>query len=115
MTSEGSTPLLQGTLDMLVLKSLLSGPRHGYDITRWIQLTSQDVLAVEDGSLYPALHRIERRGWITSEWGVSDSNRRAKFYRLSRTGQTQLTREIASWQTLVQGIALILNAQPGKA
>lgn len=106
-------PLLQGTLDMLILKSLLSGPRHGYDITRWIQATSDEVLAVEDGSLYPALHRIQRRGWITSEWGLSESKRQAKFYALTKTGRAQLAREVDTWQTLVRGINLILDANSG--
>ena len=112
MAANDSVPLLQGTLDMLILKSLLAGPRHGYDITRWIQATSQDVLAVEDGSLYPALHRIERRGWISSEWGLSDSNRRAKYYTLSRAGQSQLASEVDAWSSLVRGIDLILNSKP---
>lgn len=115
MAANDKVPLLQGTLDMLILKSLLSTTRHGYDITRWIQSTSDDVLAVEDGSLYPALQRIERRGWITSEWGSSESNRRAKFYKLTRTGQAQLTREVNSWESLVRGIALVLNARPTEA
>jgi transcriptional regulator len=100
---------------MLILKSLQSGPRHGYDITRWIQSTSCDVLAVEDGSLYPALHRIERRGWIQSEWGPSESNRRAKFYTLTRAGKSQLASEVKNWQSLVHGISLVLNAGPAGA
>lgn len=115
MATRDSVPLLQGTLDMLILKSLIPGARHGYDITRWIQSTSQDVLTVEDGSLYPALHRLQRKGWISSEWGLSDSNRQAKFYSLTRTGRTQLAREVNSWQTLVRGIGLILNANFGEA
>lgn len=115
MAANDKLVLLQGTLDMLVLQSLRGGPRHGYDITRWIQAASEDVLTIEDGSLYPALHRIERRGWITSEWGPSESNRRAKFYTLTRSGRAQLSREIDSWQSLVQGISLVLNAKPGEA
>ena len=112
MATGEKVPLLQGTLDMLILKSLLSGARHGYDITRWIQATSHEVLAVEDGSLYPALHRIERRGWISSEWGPSESNRRAKFYTLTRPGRAQLIREVSAWESLVRGISLVLNANP---
>ena len=107
--------LLQGTLDMLILKSLLPGSRHGYDIARWIQATSDHVLAVEEGSLYPALHRMERRGWITSEWGQSESNRKAKFYQLTRAGRTQLTREVNAWEALARGITLILKAKPAEA
>ncbi|PYV82596.1 MAG: PadR family transcriptional regulator [Acidobacteria bacterium] len=76
--------LLQGTLDMLILKTLVVGPMHGYAIVRKIQEVSEDVLKVEEGSLYPALHRMERRGWISSEWGTSENNRQARFYRLSR-------------------------------
>lgn len=115
MTVGGRMPLLQGTLDMLILKSLQTQTRHGYDITRWIQATSDDVLAVEDGSLYPALHRIERRGWITSEWGPSESNRRARYYKLTRSGRSQLTHEVSAWESLVRGISLVLNANPREA
>lgn len=115
MANDDKAALLQGTLDMLILKSLLSGARHGYDIARWIQATSDDVLAVEEGSLYPALHRIERRGWITSEWGQSQSNRRAKYYTLTRSGKAQLAREVDAWETLAHGIALILKAKSAEA
>lgn len=104
------TSLLQGTLDMLVLKSLLRGTRHGYDIARWIETTSDDILSVEEGSLYPALHRLERKGWIVAEWGLSESNRRAKYYTLTRVGRAQLTREVETWAAVVRGISLILNA-----
>ena len=115
MAAHERAALLQGTLDMLILKSLLPGARHGYDVARWIQATSRDVLAVEEGSLYPALHRMERRGWIASEWGQSESNRRAKFYRLTPSGRAQLTREVNAWETLARGITLILNAKPAEA
>lgn len=111
MAADDKAALLQGTLDMLILKSLLSGARHGYDIARWIQATSDDLLAVEEGSLYPALHRIERRGWIKAEWGQSKSNRRAKYYELTRAGRAQLTREVDAWESLARGIGLILNAR----
>lgn len=107
--------LLQGTLDMLILKSLLQGPRHGYDIVTWIQTVSHDVLGVEEGSLYPALHRMEQREWIVAEWGKSKSNRRAKFYQLTRLGKAQLTREVHEWEQLVRGITLVLNATPAEA
>ena len=115
MSRQDKAALLQGTLDMLILKSLLQGSRHGYSIARWIQATSDEALAVEEGSLYPALHRMERRGWITSEWGQSESNRRAKFYKLTRTGRAQLGREVDSWNSLVKAISLVLNAQPSEA
>lgn len=115
MATNDSVPLLQGTLDMLILKSLISGARHGYDITRWIQSASKEVLTIEDGSLYPALHRLERRGWIQSEWGASESNRRAKFYSLTNTGRSQFAVEVNTWESVVRGITLVLNAKPGKA
>jgi PadR family transcriptional regulator PadR len=115
MATNDSVPLLQGTLDMLILKSLISGARHGYDITQWIQSSSQDVLTIEDGSLYPALHRLERRGWIESEWGVSESNRRAKYYSLTSTGRSRFAVEVNAWESVVRGITLVLNAKPRKA
>jgi transcriptional regulator len=103
--------LLQGTLDMLILRSLMAGAAHGYDIARRIQVTSDDALSVEEGSLYPALHRMERRGWIASEWGTSDSNRRAKFYQLTRLGRVQLKREVDAWEALVDSISRVLAAK----
>ncbi len=111
MTKTEKAALLQGTLDMLILKSLQSQSKHGYQITRWIEMVSDSALAIEEGSLYPALHRMQRRGWIDSTWGKSESNRRAKFYRLTRTGRTQLTREIQAWESLAQAIHLVLNAR----
>jgi len=115
VTQQKKAALLQGTLDMLILKSLLQGARHGYSIARWIQTTSDEALAVEEGSLYPALHRIERRGWISSEWGQSESNRRAKFYKLTRSGRAQLAHEVNAWESLVKAISLVLSAQPSEA
>ena len=115
MARNEKAALLQGTLDMLILKSLLPGARHGYDIAGWIQATSDDALTVEEGSLYPALHRMERRGWTTSEWGQSESNRRAKFYKLTRSGRAQLTREVDAWEALVRTITLVLNAKSTEA
>src|SRR5215213_296658 len=89
--------LLQGTLDVLILKTLSWGARHGYGIARWIQQVTDDVLQIEEGSLYPALHRMERRGWIQAEWGLSENNRRAKWYRLTSVGRAQLRSEATNW------------------
>lgn len=102
--------LLQGTLDMLILKALARGPQHGYSVARWIQSTTDDALTVEEGSLYPALHRMDRRGWVSSEWGQSELNRRAKFYRLTTAGRGQLKREVHAWKSLVDAISLVLNS-----
>lgn len=108
--------LLQGTLDMLILKSLAKADsQHGYSIARWIQATTDDALNVEEGSLYPALHRMKRRGWVDSEWGVSESNRRAKFYRLTAAGKAQLTTKVRAWENMVQAIGLVLNANLAEA
>ena len=104
-----SSDLLQGTLDLLILKTLQLGPMHGWGISQRLQQTSGDVLQVQQGSLYPALHRLENRGWVKAEWGPSDNNRRAKFYELTATGKRQLAREIAEWERLSSAIALVLN------
>jgi PadR family transcriptional regulator, regulatory protein PadR len=103
------TELLQGTLDVLVLKTLLAGPKHGYAIAQSILQRSADLLVVEEGSLYPALYRMEEKGWIVSEWGKSEHNRRAKFYSLTRAGRKQLEQEIALWERLQQAITLVLQ------
>lgn len=102
--------LLQGTLDMLVLRVLMSGPMHGYAIVRRIQESSGDMLVVEEGSLYPALHRMERKGWIDPEWGLSESNRRAKFYRLTRSGRKQVTVQTDRWDLLVEAVSGVMLA-----
>jgi PadR family transcriptional regulator PadR len=101
--------VLQGTLDLLVLKTLARGPMHGYGIAVHIQQVSDEVLRVEEGSLYPALHRIEQAGWISSEWGVSDNNRRAKYYRLTAAGRKQLAREQENWDQLTRAVAKVLR------
>ena len=101
--------LLQGTLDMLVLKALSRGPMHGYAVARWIQQISDDALQVEEGSLYPALYRMERRGWITSEEGLSENNRRARHYKLTRLGRKQLEVESSSWDRLSEAIGKIMQ------
>jgi PadR family transcriptional regulator, regulatory protein PadR len=102
--------LLQGTLDMLILKTLALGPMHGWGISQRIQQISEDVLRVNQGSLYPALHRLETAGWIEAEWGASENNRQAKFYRLTRTGQKQLREETVQWERMAGAVARILAA-----
>lgn len=102
--------MLQGTLDVLVLKTLSWGPMHGYAVARWLQQVTDDVLQVEEGSLYPALHRLERRGWLESEWGVSDSNRRAKYYKLTPLGRRQLLVESSTWSTFAHAVGKVLTA-----
>ena len=101
--------LLQGTLDMLILRTLQWGPQHGHGIGQAIRTQSDDLLKVETGSLYPALHRLEKRGWLKSEWGVSEANQRAKYYRLTATGKAQLLREQDRWSQLVHAIGRIMN------
>lgn len=101
--------VLQGTLGLLVLKTLARGPQHGYGITLHIQRVSNDLLRVEEGSLYPGLHRMEQDGWISAEWGVSENNRRARYYRLTATGRKQLEEEEKNWMLLTQGVASVLQ------
>lgn len=101
--------LLQGTLDLLILRTLLTGPAHGLAIVRAIEQNSDDILQVEQGSLYPALHRLIKRGWITADDGLSENNRRAKFYRLTAKGRKQLTVETTKWEKLSRAIAGILR------
>lgn len=104
--------LLQGTLDMLILQALSGDPMHGYGVARWLEDTTQDALSVEEGSLYPALHRMVGRGWITSDWGVSENNRRAKYYRLTPRGRAQLRVETDRWGRFVDAIGLVLGSDP---
>ena len=109
MPKEDKTDLLQGTLDMLILKSLQLEPMHGFGISVRIRQMSDEVLQVEQGSLYPALYRLEEQGWIKSEWGVSDNNRKAKFYSLTSAGRKQLEAETANWEKLATAINLVLR------
>ena len=102
--------LLKGTLDVLILKSLSWGPMHGYGVSRTIREHTRQVLAVEDAALYQALHRLERNGWVESEWGLSDNNRRAKYYRLTRAGRTQLRAEAGVWRRYAAAVAAVLDA-----
>ena len=110
---QGRINLLQGTLDLLILRILILGPQHGQGIARAIQQQSGDTLLVDHGSLYPALQRLERRGWIEAEWGLSDKNRRARFYTLTRSGQQQLAKRTAWWHRLSAAIGRVLGPEEG--
>lgn len=101
--------LLQGTLDLLILRTLLTGPTHGHAIAKHIQRTSEDLLQVETGSLYPALHRLEAKDWIAASWELSDKGKRARFYRLTRLGRKQLATEQSKWQAFSRAMGLVLN------
>ena len=103
--------ILKGTLDLLILRSLAPAPRHGYGIAQWLEETSRGLLQIEQGSLYPALYRMEDRGWISARWGLTDLNRRAKFYRLTARGREQLQAEENGWLRLVKAVSLILQPQ----
>ena len=102
--------VLRGTLDVLVLKALSWGPMHGYGVARWLQQTTDDVLSIEEGSLYPALHRMERRGWIESDWGLSENNRRAKYYKLTTEGRRQLRAESSTWSVFSTAVSKVLTS-----
>lgn len=111
-TKDDRFELLQGTLDLLILQTLMAGRAHGHAIAKAIERNSEDVLQVEQGSLYPALHRLIKRGWIAAEEGTSENNRRANFYRLTQRGRKQLTVETAKWEKLARAIACILRPLP---
>jgi len=105
----GAGEILQGTLDMLILRTLVLGPAHGHTIAEAIERTSENALEVEQGSLYPALHRLEDRGWLSSEWGVSENNRKAKFYKLTALGRKELNAATGRWRKMTHAIGLILG------
>ncbi|HKO05298.1 MAG TPA: PadR family transcriptional regulator [Candidatus Acidoferrales bacterium] len=113
MPRRGAPPLdadlVQGTLDLLILQTLAPGPAHGHSIAQVIEHRSDDVLQVDHGSLYPALHRLEDRGWISSYWGTSENNRRARYYRLTQSGRRQLVKQASRWEQLVQAMARVLR------
>jgi transcriptional regulator len=108
---ESELNVLRNSLDLVILKALLWGPRHGYAVAEWVEQATQDVLLLEEGTLYPALHRLERKGWVSAEWGVSENNRRAKFYSLTAAGRTQLRQETPTWLRHADAIALLLRAE----
>ena len=108
-SDDGRLELLQGTLDMLVLRTLQWGPQHGHGIGQAIRAQSDDLLRIETGSLYPALHRLEKKGWLQSDWDVSEANQRAKYYRLTPAGKAQLSRERDRWSQMVDAIGRIMN------
>lgn len=103
--------LIRGTLDLLVLKTLSWGPMHGLGVLRWIEATTGERLQVEEGALYPALHRMEQKGWLAAEWGVSENNRKAKYYRLTPAGRRQLAHEQSRWATYTHAVHLVLSAE----
>ncbi len=102
--------LLRSSLDLLILKALTWGPRHGYAVAEWIEYATDDALSVEEGTLYPALHRLERKEWVESEWGISDKGKRAKFYRLTSAGRQQLGAEVSAWQKYAVAVGKMLGA-----
>src|SRR5262245_45404113 len=102
--------LVKGSLDVLILKTLSRGPAHGYAISRWLRQVTKDAFQVEEGALYPALHRLQQRGWIASEWGTSENNRRARFYRLTARGAAELERESTTWKRFSRAMGRVLDA-----
>ena len=108
-----TTELLQGTLDLLILKAISLGPTHGYGVLLRIQQVSRDKLQIQQGSLYPALYRLEHQGLVASEWDVSDNNRKAKYYKLTAAGRRRLTEEVAYWRRLSTAIGLVIESEPG--
>lgn len=103
--------LLRGTLDLLILKTLSWGPMHGLAVLRWIEQTTHERLQIEEGALYPALHRMERKGWLDAEWGFTENNRKAKYYRLTAAGRKQLAAEVSKWSRYTEAMQLVLSAQ----
>lgn len=106
---ETTRPILQGTIDLLILKTLTWGPRHGYAIARWIEETTDDVLSIEEGSLYPALYRMQKRGWIASDWGESELGKRIRIYSLTPKGRAELRAQLAQWDAVVEAMDRVLR------
>jgi transcriptional regulator len=105
--------LLQGTLDVLVLKALAHSPRHGYGVAEWVRSTTDGTLQVEDGALYTSLHRMEKRGWVAAEWGISDNNRRAKYYSLTKAGRAELAKASGDWARYAEAVFKVLDSEGG--
>lgn len=114
MTPQPELELIRGTLDMLILRTLSWAPMHGLAVLRWIENATRDQLQIEEGALYPALHRLEQRGWLDAEWGFTDQGRKAKFYRLNPAGRRQLTAELTRWKRYTQAVSLLLTAEPAQ-
>jgi PadR family transcriptional regulator, regulatory protein PadR len=108
--SHTTLTLLQGTVDLLILKALQQGPAHGYSVTRWVRERTDGVIAMEDAALYQALHRLEAKGWVASEWGLSENNRRAKYYSLTPTGSRQLRNEVSLWKQYAEAMFKVIEA-----
>ena len=111
--NHSNSEMLKGTLDMMILRTLIGGDAHGHTIAKVIERTSEEVLEVEQGSLYPALHRLEDRKWVSSYWGASENNRKAKFYRLTAEGRKQLLRETSRWRQMIRAIGLVMGEEGG--
>jgi transcriptional regulator len=109
------TEMLQGTLDVLILKALSWGPRHGYAVAKWLEETTDETLQIEEGSLYPALYRMERKGWIEAEWGMSELGRKAKFYQLTASGRARLRAEVAAWRRFSGAVTKVLGTESARA
>ena len=109
--AESDLELIRGTFDLLILKTLSWGPLHGLGVLRWIETVTDQRLLIEEGALYPALHRLEQRKWVSSEWGFSESNRKAKYYRLTPLGRRQLTAELSRWARYTEAVGMVINAK----
>jgi len=107
--------LIRGTFDLLILKTLSWGPMHGLGVLRWIETVTEQRLLIEEGALYPALHRLEQRGWVSAQWGFSESNRKAKYYRLTPLGRRQLTAELSRWSRYTEAVGMVISARGATA
>lgn len=114
MSAPAELELVRGTLDLLILKTLSWGPMHGLAVMRWIESGSRQSLQIEEGALYPALHRMEQKGWLESDWGYTDQGRRARFYRITATGRKQLTAEVSRWSRYTDAVRHVLDAEPAR-
>ena len=114
MPASPDLDLIRGTLDMLILKTLSWAPMHGLAVMRWIEAATKDQLQIEEGALYPALHRLEQRGWLDGDWGYTDQGRKAKFYRLNAAGRRQLTAELSKWARYTRAVGLVIAAEPAR-